>query len=220
MDGENQKQKTDRIDSYTYEAFVERATRFHGYPAPGIIVGGFMVASAKRCLPPDILYDAITETAWCLPDAVQILTPCTAGNGWLKILDLGIFGVSLYDKTSGKGVRVSVDAEKVSACDEIAAWFLKRREKKDQDSDRLARQIREAGDTICTVENVRIQDAYLRKRSKGAVGPCPACGAVYPLQHGSSCRLCQGRSPYEWREVRSDARSRPSAASGQDFFQP
>ncbi len=186
---------------YTYDQYVQRAIRFHGYPAPGIIVGGYMVAAAKSYLTPGILFDAISETAWCLPDAVQILTPCTAGNGWLKILDLGIFAVSLYDKTNGRGVRVSLDAEKISRYGEIAAWFLKLRGKKDQDSGLLAEQIREAGASICSVEHVRIHEDFLKKRSKGSVGPCPRCGAVYPLKHGSTCRLCQGQSPYTRREA-------------------
>ena len=186
---------------YTYEEYVRLATNFHGYPAPGIIVGGYMVATAKSYLAPDILFDAISETSWCLPDAVQLLTPCTAGNGWLKILDLAIFAVSLYDKTNGRGVRVSLDAEKVRQYSEIPAWFLKLKEKKDQDSDLLASQIRQAGASICSVENVRIHEDFLKKRSKGSVGPCPECGAVYPLNHGSKCRLCQGRSPYLQREA-------------------
>ncbi|HMA68059.1 MAG TPA: formylmethanofuran dehydrogenase subunit E family protein [Desulfosalsimonadaceae bacterium] len=191
------------IGSYTYKEYVELANRFHGYPAPGIIVGGFMVAAAKDRLPPDILFDAISETCWCLPDAVQILTPCTAGNGWLKILDLGIFAVSLYDKSSGRGVRVALDGEKVSAYSEIAAWFLKLREKKDQDSELLAEQIREAGPAVCSFESVCIQEAFLQKRSKGNVGACPVCGAVYPFKHGSKCRLCQGQTPYSSREALS-----------------
>lgn len=194
---------------YTYEEYVRLATNFHGYPAPGIIVGGYMVATAKSYLAPDILFDAISETSWCLPDAVQILTPCTAGNGWLKILDLAIFAVSLYDKTNGIGVRVSLDAEKVRQYNEFAAWFLKLRGKKNQDSDLLARQIREAGASICSVENVRVHEDFLKKRSKGRVGPCPGCGAVYPLKHGSKCRLCQGQTPYITREALPDTPPRP-----------
>ena len=197
---------------YTHEEYVQLATNFHGYPAPGIIVGGYMVATAKSRLAPDILFDAISETSWCLPDAVQILTPCTAGNGWLQILDLAIFAVSLYDKTNGIGVRVSLDGEKVRQYGEIAAWFLKLREKKDQDSDLLASQIRQAGASICSVENVRVHEDFLKKRSKGSVGPCPGCGAVYPLNHGSKCGLCQGQSPYVRREAVLEPRLHPLSA--------
>jgi hypothetical protein len=38
------------------------------------------------------------------PDAVQILTPCTVGNGWMRILNLGRYAVTLNDKFTGEGV--------------------------------------------------------------------------------------------------------------------
>jgi formylmethanofuran dehydrogenase subunit E len=57
---------------------------FHGYVAPGVVLGGVMVDLARRQLPPEVLFDAVCETRHCLPDAVQLLTPCTLGNGWLK----------------------------------------------------------------------------------------------------------------------------------------
>ncbi len=41
--------------------------------------------SGLRNLPPDILFNSLCETNKCLPDAVQLLTPCTVGNGWLKV---------------------------------------------------------------------------------------------------------------------------------------
>lgn len=29
---------------------------------------------------------------------MQLLTPCTVGNGWLRIMNFGIYAVSLFDK--------------------------------------------------------------------------------------------------------------------------
>jgi formylmethanofuran dehydrogenase subunit E len=63
-----------------------------------------MVDLALSILPRGILFDAIAETGHCLPDAIQLLTPCTVGNGWLKVRDLGRFALALYDKQSGEGV--------------------------------------------------------------------------------------------------------------------
>ena len=85
------------IGSRTHEEFMEEARAFHGYPAPGLIIGGYMVELAKRHIPEGVLYDAISETAHCLPDAVQMLTPCTVGNGWLRVLPFGIYALTLYD---------------------------------------------------------------------------------------------------------------------------
>jgi len=57
---------------------------FFGLQQPGVILGCYMVEMVKTCIPDDILYDAICETSWCLPDAVQMLTPRTIGNGCSK----------------------------------------------------------------------------------------------------------------------------------------
>ena len=117
------------IGSRTHEEFMEEARAFHGYPAPGLIIGGYMVELAKRHMPEGVLYDAVSETAHCLPDAVQLLTPCTFGNGWLRVLPFGIYAVTLYDKATGEGVRVELDNDKLEPYDAIRSWFLKEREK-------------------------------------------------------------------------------------------
>lgn len=126
------------IGSRTHEEFMEEARAFHGYPAPGLIIGGYMVELAKRHMPEGVLYDAVSETAHCLPDAVQLLTPCTFGNGWLRVLPFGIYAVTLYDKATGEGVRVELDNDKLEPYDAIRSWFLKERPKKEQDTEPAA----------------------------------------------------------------------------------
>lgn len=68
------------IGKYTFEEFVEKATAFHGYPAPGLLIGGYMVEAARAGLEDGVLFEAIVETPKCLPDAVQLLTLCSTGN--------------------------------------------------------------------------------------------------------------------------------------------
>ena len=53
----------------------------------------------------------VTETVVCLPDAVQLLTPCTIGNGFLQILDWGKFALTGYDRETLAGVRVWLNDE-------------------------------------------------------------------------------------------------------------
>src|SRR5512139_1693635 len=96
------------IRSFTFEEYVERVRSFHGFAAPGVVIGGFMVDVAYQHLPDKGLFDTICETAKCLPDAIQLLTQCTVGNGWLRVIDIGRFALSLYDKSGGEGVRVSL----------------------------------------------------------------------------------------------------------------
>ncbi len=103
-----------------------------------------MVEYAKSFIPEGVLFDAVSETAWCLPDAVQMLTPCTVGNGWLRVLNLGLYAVSLFDKRTGEGVRVAVDTDKLEKWPEIAVWLFKSKPKREQDSMALRQQIRDA----------------------------------------------------------------------------
>lgn len=185
-----------RIGPYTHEEFMEEARRFHGYPAPGLIIGGYMVELARSHMPHGVLYDAISETAWCLPDAIQMLTPCTAGNGWLRILNLGLYALSLYDKRDGRGVRVRLDADKLDPYPAIRAWFLKTTPKKEQDSDQLQEEIYEAGIAILSAQDIEVKPAYLGRRSKGGIARCALCGEPHPAAFGTLCRSCQGDSPY------------------------
>lgn len=185
------------IGTYTHEQFMDKATAFHGYPAPGLIIGGYMVELAKSHLPEGVLYDALSETAHCLPDAVQLLTPCTVGNGWLQVLPFGIYAVTLYDKHTGEGVRVRIDANKLAAYPEIQCWFLKERPKKQQDTPRLQAEIQRAGASILSWELVQIRSERLGHRSFGTVAQCPLCGEFHPAAFGGLCRSCQGQSPYD-----------------------
>ena len=45
-------------DTFSFDEFVDLATWFHNYPAPGLLLGGYMVEEAKRHIPDGVLYDA------------------------------------------------------------------------------------------------------------------------------------------------------------------
>ncbi len=169
---------------------------FHGSLAPGLIIGGFMVEMAVKALPKDILFDAICETPACLPDAIQLLTPCTVGNGWLTVLNLGRFAITLYEKYSGQGVRVYLDSRKMEKYSEIKSWYYKLKPKSEQNFTLLVEQIKEAEDKILSMEPVKVQPEAVRRKRLGPVADCPRCGECYPLRDGPCCRACQGESPY------------------------
>lgn len=184
------------IGSHSFDEFLQQVKSFHGYAAPGVVIGGIMVDLARRQLAGEVLFDAVSETRNCLPDAIQILTPCTIGNGWLKVVNLGRFALSLYDKYSGTGVRVYLDAAKVEGFPEIANWYLKLKPKRDQDEALLLAQIREAGTRIMGLQPVQIRPQFLGKKSRGPIIICPLCREAYPAQDGGICRACQGEVPY------------------------
>jgi formylmethanofuran dehydrogenase subunit E len=184
------------IGSYSFEEFCDKVTAFHGYPAPGVLMGGFLVSVAQQQLPTTGLYDAICETRKCLPDAIQLLTPCTIGNGWLKIFDLGRFAAILYGKHTGAGVRVWVDAEKLKLWPEINNWFLNLTPKHTQDKQRLRAQIQAAGTTIFSARTVTVQPQFLHQHQHAQIAVCPACGEPYPAMDGTRCKGCQHGLPY------------------------
>ncbi|MEF2144040.1 MAG: FmdE family protein [Desulfovibrionaceae bacterium] len=185
-----------KIGQHTFEEFIEMASLFHNYPAPGLLIGGYMVSEAQRHIPEGVLYEAISETSWCLPDAIQMLTPCTVGNGWMRVINFGIYAMSLYDKTTGEGVRVWLDLDKIPLDSEIRTWFLKSKPKQEQDSILLRHQIGMAGTAILSVAPITLNQHMMGKRSKGAIAVCPVCKEAYPAVHGSICRSCSGESPY------------------------
>ncbi len=184
------------IGDYTFEEFKDIAARFHGYPAPGLLLGGYMVEQAKSLLPEGTIFDALVETKKCLPDAVQLLTLCSYGNGWMRVLNLGRYALALYDKYTGQGVRVHLDLDKLAAWPEIKAWYLKEKPKKEQDTKRLLAEIEAAGHHCCTAQPVQMPSGYLKRHSMGVIQACPACGEAYPARDGAVCRGCQGETPY------------------------
>jgi len=184
------------ICSHTFEEYLDMVKSFHGSVAPGMAVGGFMVDLAYQHLPEEGLFDAICETGNCLPDAIQLLTPCTIGNGWLKVINLGRYAITLYDKYSGKGIRVFLDTDKVAAWPEINSWFFKLKPKKEQDSQLLLEQIKDAGANICSIQQITVAPGFLGKKHGAAFGICPRCKEAYPVADGEICRGCRGESPY------------------------
>lgn len=186
-----------RIGQWSFEEYMAEVLKFHGHAAPGVIIGGCMVEKARRALPEGILFDAISETAQCLPDAVQMLTPCTVGNGWLRISNFGIYALSLYDKFTGEGVRVRLDVDKLDQWPHTRIWLLKEKPKTEQEPELLRAEMAGFATEMLSIAPVRIKPALLHRKGKGTIMCCPLCGEWYPSAFGRICRSCQGDSPYE-----------------------
>lgn len=184
------------ICRYTVDQYIEELTKFHTNLAPGVLVGGFMVDAAVKRMTAYAFFDAICETSSCLPDAIQILTPCTVGNGWLKIVNTGRFALALYEKKSGDGVRVSMDASKLERYPEVRKWFMRLVSKREQDRDALLGEIREAGDSIFSIKAVTVAPALLVKHPAAPIALCTSCKEPY-FENGSGlCPACQGNKIY------------------------
>ena len=185
----------------TYDEYIEMIKAFHGHVAPGMVLGGFMVDLAYRNLPQGEYFDAICETRACLPDAIQILTPCTVGNGWLRIIDVGRFALSLFEKYTGYGVRVYVDSPKLDGWPEVKAFLFKLKPKKEQNFEALISEIKLARTSILGTQKVTVDLDAIKPTRRGVFSICPSCGEGYPENDGEICLGCQGKTPYLHCEV-------------------
>ena len=176
----------------SYEDFLKELEQFHGKMAPGGVLGLQMVNLAWELLPPGIEMDVICETRKCLTDAIQLLTPCTVGNHWLKVVDTGRFAAVFYDKRTGEGIRISLSTEKLKNFPVIHDWFFKLTPKKDQSLEAILGEICRAGYDILDHRPVQVDPQVFKPRDKTPPVVCPICGEAYPPAHGDRCRGCQG----------------------------
>ena len=175
------------------EAFMEEIRKFHGWVAPGVLLGGFMVDYALELVGKEVEADAIVETRFCLPDAVQLLTPCTCGNGWMKVLDWDKFALSLYDKKTREGFRVRLDVDKTAAFPNLYNWFMKLVEKKDLPLEVLNQTILEAGrEALSAVSGVYHQLLCQGKERENRRSAPPA-GRPTPCARGHSVSPAKGK---------------------------
>ncbi len=201
----HQKELDVRITDYSLDEYLHMVKSFHGSVAPGMVIGGFMVDLALKNLPKGEFFDAICETRACLPDAIQLLTPCTIGNGWLKIMDFGRYALSMFEKWEGEGIRVFIDSSKIKAWPEINSWFFKLKPKKEQDYQLLLDQIVDAGPRLCSLQKIKIRSKLLNPKLHGdRIASCPLCGEAYRSKGGAICPACQGETPYRLSEDLND----------------
>jgi formylmethanofuran dehydrogenase subunit E len=175
-----------KIRGYTFAQFVDMVQSFHGYAAPGVLVGGFMVDLAYQYIPQEGLYDIVCETRKCLPDAIQLLTPCTVGNGWLRIIDISRFAFTIYDKQQGNGIRVSINYSKLDNWPLIKSWMYGNSRDKNIDGPTLGKQIEDAGSSICDVYPTKVEiPTNVVKTNDHNI--CPYCGEPHAFVDGKTC---------------------------------
>lgn len=194
--GENSMSNTS-ICGLDYEDFVVKMEEFHGYRSPGILVGALMIEDALKEVGTTPYLNMVTETVVCLPDAVQLLTPCTIGNGFLQVLDWGKFALTAYDRKTLIGRRAWLNYDALESYPLIQSWFersLKTREK--PAFEELAGEIMKAGSDLVAHQSVRLYKS-LKSPERIPTGRCQNCGESYPLHLGPSCPACEGNAYYE-----------------------
>ncbi|NMB77549.1 MAG: formylmethanofuran dehydrogenase [Methanomicrobiales archaeon] len=177
-------------------------SEFHTYPAPGVLIGAFMVDWCLELLGADKtrkLY-GVCETPKCLPDALQVLAHVTIGNNRLKIVPIGKFAITMNPPSEGPtadAVRVWVDLEKLKMFPTIDIWYANSPafDKKTM-KQQLFDEIFLAGKKILSTEKVRVK---VTQKKKWKSVTCPCCGEKVPdyLIEGDKCGACGSMKYYE-----------------------
>jgi len=181
---------------------IIRLSEFHTYPAPGVLIGAFMVDYALELLgvTADKKLYGVCETPKCLPDALQVIARCTTGNNRLKVVPIGKFAITLNGPSEGdtaEAVRVYVDLEKLKKYPVIDIWYANSPlyDKHTMKGD-LQDEIFRAGRTILSFERVRVM---VKKKKKWSSVTCSCCGESVPdyLIEGDHCGACGSMKYYE-----------------------
>ena len=172
------------------QSYFDRGVEFHGWLSPGLVMGIFMVDLAKEVLGPHELIDAVVETKACIPDAIQLMTHCTYGNGWMVVKDWGKMALTLFDKKERDGVRVFVDLDKVKRYPLIYQWYM---DKGGVDKNKITEELLNIERDIFSWQRVKVTHSKIHK---GVINVCPSCGETYPASYGELCQRCSGKDNY------------------------
>lgn len=190
-----------RIDlegmDHAMKDYFRRVIEFHTYPAPGLLIGVFMVDYALELLkarPGEKLY-AVCETGKCLPDTLQVIAHCTVGNHRLRVFSIGRFALTLNKPSDAEyveGVRVYVDRSKLTSYPILALWYTNSPDYNARlQHTRLIDEIFSAGRDILSGERVLVK---VTPKQKWSSGTCRVCGELVPedlLENG----ICAGCRP-------------------------
>ena len=178
------------------DEYILQMEAFHGYRSPGMLLGGFMIGAALDRLGPTPYLNVATETVVCLPDAVQLLTPCTIGNGFLQLLDWGVFALTAYDRLQLTGVRASLDLDQMATYPRIHEWFDRtNRSGEKPPFEAFMEETLAAHGNLILCGEVKMQRA-LKENQRVATGRCQTCGESYALHLGPRCPACSGDGYY------------------------
>lgn len=179
--------------------FIEKAVGYHGFPAPGVIIGAYMVDIALEELgasPEDKLY-AVAETSKCVSDSIGIITGCTSGSSKFHLFETGRLSIAIgrdEGNDTAECVRVFIDHRKTSGYHALRAWYFNEPDAKDQ-LPALLEDILAAGRSILSSERVTVR--ILQKDHDWKPTICPVCGEMIPdnMIVENVCKAC-GKSSF------------------------
>lgn len=97
------------------EKLWERAVDFHGHACGGLMIGYKAAIYAMELLNLEYSDDeeivCIAENDTCAVDAIQAVLGCSIGKGNLLFHMRGKYVFTIYDRTTGKGVRLALESK-------------------------------------------------------------------------------------------------------------
>lgn len=191
-----------------FDKITEKVFQFHTKKAPGLPIAVAMVDLARELLGPvKGKLNVIAETQACLSDVIQVMTGCTMGNRYMKVMkDLGRYALTMYDREDGRGVRVFVDLKKIDPkkTPELYRFFRRERgeavekggEAREASGMTIVQEFKMIGRDIFGTQRVKVLD-YAKPPMLHAI-VCPGCGESFlsrNVQH-VKCDVCSGQSRY------------------------
>jgi formylmethanofuran dehydrogenase subunit E len=182
--------------------YLNRVVAFHSSPAPGVLIGAFMVDFALDLLgaaPGEKLF-GVCETPKCAPDALQVIANITTGNNRLRVIPIGKFAMTVNAATTNptaESVRVYIDLKKLKRYPIIDMWYANSPSYNKSTMDiPLQEEIFRAGRDILSYEHVRV--SVTAKRTWKSI-TCPCCGDTIPdyLYENDRCGGCGSMKYYE-----------------------
>lgn len=185
-----------RICDKSEKDFLMAVEEFHGSLTPGLVLGGVMVDLGIELIESCSDLGAVVESACYLPDAVQLFTPCTVGNGQLTIRDWGKMAICLFDRKRHAGYRIWLDLRKTREVSSIYNWSMRLVPKRKRTADPVIQDILTAGRSVLSWRAVPITQQIPDTPAHVPIAVCPKCDEAYPETQGDICISCQGGSYY------------------------
>ncbi|NVM04378.1 MAG: TraR/DksA C4-type zinc finger protein [Candidatus Helarchaeota archaeon] len=95
----------------------DKAVEFHGHSCPGLLSGmiigiiALKELAASRSIDEEVV--TISEGQSCMVDALQIVLGTSLGKGNLILKDYGKTAATIFDRNTGKGIRLSFDFSQI-----------------------------------------------------------------------------------------------------------
>ncbi len=187
-------------------AEFKRCAEFHGHVCPGLSIGFRAAQAALETLKENRSEDeemvAVVENDSCYVDAVQVLTGCTFGKGNFIYKDHGKMALTLYSRTTGKGVRVALRPGAFSP-DETHLALLRKVMSGEADAGETARfhklHLKRSRDVLemPTDDLFIVKTVHMESPAKARIEPSEPCGRCgeptmrTKLEDKSGLKLCR-----------------------------